>query len=124
MIKYLVVLDVREFFQKTKNLEEIMGIILSVLGGVLQLAAFAIYNKQILKGLSKPNAATWTLWVFTSTLNCVTYIIMSGDVVKGFLPIASTVACIATFFYALSRGRFSKLNELTPSMFCRQFNDC
>lgn len=87
-----------------------MGIILSVLGGVLQLVAFAIYNKQILKGLSKPNAATWTLWMFTSTLNCITYIIMSGDVVKGFLPIASTVACIATFFYALKKGKLSKLN--------------
>ena len=85
-------------------------IMLGVIAGLIHIAAFIIYHKQILQGTSRPNRTTWTLWVFISTLNCISYIVMSRDIVKGLLPIASTIACIAVFVVSLFKGKLSKLN--------------
>jgi len=76
----------------------------------MHIVAFIIYHKQMLRGTSRPNRATWTLWVFISTLNCISYIVMSKDIVKGFLPIASTIGCIVVFVVSLFKGKLSKLN--------------
>jgi len=88
----------------------IVEVILGIIAGLTHIIAFLIYNKQMLQGLSRPNRATWMLWVFISTLNCASYIVMSRDIVKGFLPIASTIACIAVFVVSLFKGKLSKLN--------------
>lgn len=85
-------------------------VILGVIAGLIHIVAFLIYHRQMLQGTSKPNQATWTLWVFISTLNCISYIVMSGDIIKGLLPIASTAACIAVFVVSLFKGKLSKLN--------------
>lgn len=84
--------------------------ILGVMAGLIHVVAFALYHRQMLLGTSRPNRATWTLWVFISTLNCISYIAMSRDIVKGLLPIASTSACIVVFIASLFKGRLSRLN--------------
>lgn len=83
---------------------------LAILAGILQLVAFGIYNKQIFKNQSAPNKSTWTLWVFLTVLNCTSYFFMTMDWAKSFLPIASSLACILTFFFALIKGKFSKID--------------
>lgn len=88
------------------------AIALGVIAGLLQLVAFAIYNKQIIQGTSKPNAATWTLWSYLTVLNVSSYAVMSNDWVKCLLPAASSAACLATFFYAAYKGKLSKLESL------------
>lgn len=85
-------------------------VILGVIAGLIHIVAFLTYHKQMLLGTSRPNRATWTLWVFISTLNCLSYIAMSRDVIKGLLPIASTIACIVVFVVSLFKGKLSKLN--------------
>ncbi len=85
-------------------------VILGVSAGLIHVIAFVIYYKQMLVGTSHPNISTWTLWVFISTMNCLSYIIMSRSIVKGLLPIASTAACIMVFFASLFKGKLSKLN--------------
>lgn len=84
--------------------------ILGVTAGLMHIIAFVIYYKQMLVGTSRPNTSTWTLWVFISTMNCLSYIVMSKSIVKGLLPIASTTACIMVFFASLFKGKLSKLN--------------
>ena len=91
-----------------------IDVVLGIIAGLMHILAFTIYNKQMLKGTSHPNSATWTLWAFLSILNCVTYILMSHDWVKGLLPIASTAACIATFVFPIFKGKLSRLN--TPDI--------
>jgi len=85
--------------------------VLGIMAGLLHIIAFVIYNKQMLEGTSQPNSATWTLWVFLTILNATSYSEMSGDWVKSFLPIASSLACVITFSVALFRGKFSKLDS-------------
>ena len=85
-------------------------IALGMLAGILHLIAFAIYNKQMLNGTSKPNAASWTLWAFLTLLNFSSYFVMSGDWVKSILPMASSLACILTFLFSLYKGKLSKLD--------------
>lgn len=87
-----------------------LEVILGIVAGLIHIVAFAIYHRQMLLGTSRPNRATWTLWVFISTLNCISYIAMSRDVIKGLLPIASTIACIVVFVVSLFKGKLSKLN--------------
>lgn len=88
------------------------AIALGVIAGLLQLVAFAIYNKQIIHGTSRPNAATWTLWSYLTVLNVASYAVMSNDWVKCILPAASSAACLTTFFYAAYKGKLSKLESL------------
>ena len=88
------------------NIEVILGSV----AGLVHVVAFVIYYKQMLIGASCPNISTWTLWVFISTMNCLSYIVMSESIVKGLLPIASTVACILVFLASLFKGKLSKLN--------------
>lgn len=86
------------------------ALLLSIIATVLQLVGFAIYNRQIITKTSKPNASTWILWVYLTVLNFTSYMVMSDDLVKSILPIASSVACILTFCFAWYKGSFSRLN--------------
>jgi len=83
---------------------------LSIIAGLMHVVAFALYNKQMLQGTSIPNAATWTLWSFLTVLNVSSYLVMSGDMVKSILPIASSFACIGTFMFSLYKGKLSRVD--------------
>jgi hypothetical protein len=85
-------------------------ILIGILAGFLHILAFAIYNKQMLRGTSYPNSATWTLWTFLTVLNVSSYFVMGGDLVKSILPIASSVACVLTFLFAIYKGKLSKVD--------------
>jgi hypothetical protein len=87
-----------------------LAVSLSVVAGLLHILAFALYNKQMLQGTSQPNAATWTLWTFLTVLNVSSYAVMSDDWVKTILPLASSIACIFTFFFSLFKGKLSKID--------------
>ncbi len=87
-----------------------LALSLGIAAGVLQLVGFVFYNKQIFQGRSVPNAATWTIWAFIGLLNGFSYAAMTGDAAKYFLPVASALACVATFGYSLSAGKFKRLD--------------
>lgn len=87
-------------------------VVLSLLAGCLHLIAVGIYNKQMLKGTSQPNTATWSLWAFLIVLNVSSYAVMSGDWVKSVLPAAGAFASVATFLFSLYKGKLSKLDRL------------
>lgn len=84
--------------------------LLGIVAGCVQVAAFVVYNRNMIKGSSTPNATTWSLWAFLTGLNAASYAAMTGDLAKYFLPIASAVATIFTFGYALMRGKFGKID--------------
>lgn len=90
---------------------ENIAVFLGILAGALHLVAFAIYNKQMILGTSRPNTATWTLWVILTVLNLASYKAMSGDIVKAILPLASSLAGIVTFIFAIAKGKLSRLGK-------------
>lgn len=88
-----------------------MDITFGIIGGLMHIVAYMIYNWQMLRGVSKPNAATWILWTILSSFNCVSYIIMTDDWIKGILPIASTTFCAVVFVISVFKGKLSKLKK-------------
>ena len=76
----------------------------------MHIVAFLFYNKQMIRGESTPNTATWTIWVFLGTLNASSYFFTSEDFVKSILPVVSTIGCIGTYIYVIIKGKFSRLD--------------
>jgi hypothetical protein len=85
-------------------------ILLGITAGLMHVLAFVLYNRQMPKGTSQPNSATWTLWTFLTVLNVSSYAVMSGDWVKSLLPLVSSIACIATFLFSFYKGKLSKID--------------
>lgn len=83
---------------------------LGVIAGLMHVAAFVLYNKQMLRGTSVPNTATWTLWAFLTVLNVSSYAVMSEDLVKSILPAASSLACVATFLFSWYKGKLKRID--------------
>lgn len=86
--------------------------ILSVLGGLLSLTAYAIYNQQIFLGKVSPNITSWAIWSFMVILNFSSYRKMSKDGWKSLLPTVNGIQCILTFVLALFRGRFKSTDSV------------
>lgn len=88
-----------------------MDIALGILAGLMHIIAFVIYNKQMIQGTSSPNVATWTAWSFLTFLNLGSYLVMSGDFIKSLLPLASSLATLFTFIFAIAKGKFSRIDK-------------
>ncbi len=86
-----------------------LTIALGLTAALLHGVAFILYNVQSKIGQSKPNAASWSIWAFLSTLNALSYREMTGDVVATLQFFTGSVGSILTFLYVLIIGKFSKL---------------
>ncbi len=82
---------------------------LVVLAATLHLSAYAVYARKTGRGEATLNTATWILWVFLSALNATSYVLMSGDPMKGAVACAGAAACTVTLAFALARGRASAI---------------
>ncbi|MFH0927942.1 MAG: hypothetical protein V1821_00540 [bacterium] len=81
---------------------------LGLAAGLTHLLGFGIYNKQMFRGESIPNVATWFLSAFIYSLNLASYFYMTLDLIKIIMPLLGALACIGTLGYALARGKLSK----------------
>ncbi len=82
-------------------------VVLGLTAAALHGIAYVLYNIQTKLGKSQPNAASWSIWAFLATLNALSYREMNGDMVTTLPFFTGSVACILTFFYALTNGKFS-----------------
>lgn len=94
-----------------------LTIALGVAAALLHGVAYVLYNVQAKLGSSKPNAASWSVWAFLATLNALSYREMSGDAVAALQFFTGSVACILTFLYVLTIGKFSKLEPKEWGLF-------
>lgn len=85
---------------------------LGIFAGVLQLVAYGLYGKQIFQGKSLPNTAAWSVWALLALLGSSSYVVMTADPAKYFLPLASAAATLCTFVYAISAGKFRRMDTL------------
>lgn len=77
---------------------------LALLASLTHLVAYTFYNYAALKGVSEPNLVPWAIWGLMAVLNTFTYRLQTGDKIKAMLPLAGSVAAIATFGVALVMG--------------------
>jgi len=88
-----------------------MSAFLGLLAGLLHLSAYALYNRQMLAGASRPNTTTWVLWTFLAGLNAASYLVMSEDWAKAATPVAGALACAVTLALAAGKGKLARLTR-------------
>ena len=76
---------------------------LGILAGILQLVASAPYVRDVLRGSTKPQRATWTIWAALS------FVVLASQWADGAtwslaLTLGQTVSCVVIFALALRRG--------------------
>lgn len=86
--------------------------LLTILGSTLFLFSFIIYNKNIIKGESKPNIASWGLFIIITGINSFSYVIMSGDIIKSGLAFTDFFTCVVILILSLFYGNFLKLEKI------------
>ena len=74
-----------------------------IIGGILQLVASAPYVRDILKGTTRPQRSTWTIWTTLS------FVVLASQWASGAtwsltLTIAQAISCAAIFVLAIPRG--------------------
>ena len=74
-----------------------------IIAGILQLVASAPYVRDILRGTTKPQRATWTIWTTLS------FVVLASQWASGAawslaLTIGQTVSCAVIFALAIPRG--------------------
>jgi glucan phosphoethanolaminetransferase (alkaline phosphatase superfamily) len=79
-------------------------------GSLIFLVAFVIYNKDILRGNTRPNIVTWSLFALITLINSTSYISMTGDLVKSVLAFTDFFVCAIITFFILFKGYYSKLS--------------
>ncbi|MDP2683723.1 MAG: hypothetical protein Q8P20_01575 [bacterium] len=86
---------------------EKLTIALGIAAALVHGAAYILYNVHAKLGKSSPNVTTWSIWALFAIINTLSYYEMSGDAVVTLQFFTGSVACIFTFFYTLTIGKFS-----------------
>jgi hypothetical protein len=95
------------FLQRETMLEP--SVPFAAVAATLHLSAYVVYARAAGRGAARLNSATWILWVFLSALNAASYVVMSGDPMKGAVACAGAVACTVTLAYAVAKGKASAI---------------
>jgi hypothetical protein len=82
--------------------------VLAIASGVAYTVAYLDYNRQVIKGTTKPNGATWLIWSVIAVVSTTSYLRASGDVWKSVIPIINISLCVATFALAVSLKKFKR----------------
>lgn len=86
---------------------------ISLSASVFTFLSVASYFKQLVKGESIPNPATWMIWLAVTLLNTFTYFkVVEGNVWTSLVSIVLTVGFCVVFIYASIRGKFAKLERI------------
>lgn len=86
---------------------ETLTLFLGLSAACIHVAGYLLYNIQTKLGQSKPNGATWIVWVLLAGGNALTYNASTGSFVTGLQFFAGSVACFVTFLYVLCIGRIT-----------------
>jgi hypothetical protein len=82
----------------------------SVLSGVVIAAVPIIYLRQVVKGISIPNPATWFICLMTFGLNTATYFfVVEKNIWKILLPSTILLGIIVVFGYSFIKGKFARI---------------
>lgn len=84
---------------------------LALLAGAINIYAFWLYNKDVFLGGTRPNAATWGLWAFVTSVQVASYDAMGVHWSKLVVMASDATLCIGTFLFLLATGKFGKLDK-------------
>jgi hypothetical protein len=82
--------------------------ILAIASGIAYTVAYLDYNRQVIKGATKPNGVTWLIWSVIAVVNTTSYLKATGDVWKSVIPLLNIGLCFATFLLAACLKKFER----------------
>lgn len=82
--------------------------ILAIASGIAYTLAYLDYNRQVIKGATRPNSATWLIWSVIAIVSTTSYLKASGDVWKSVIPLLNIGLCMATFVLAVCLKKFKR----------------
>lgn len=74
---------------------------------VLMVVAFLIYNWQVFRGRSTPNATSWFVWSAAGMINAGSYFIMTADIAKSITSMTDTLLCVSVFVLGAFKKKFA-----------------
>ncbi len=86
----------------------LLSVICSIAAAILQVWGYHLYTKRVYRHEINPSATPWFLWAFGSGVAAWSYIMLSTDYVKDFLPVTCAIVCMLTFLFIARRGHFGK----------------
>lgn len=85
---------------------------LSILATIFNLSSGLGYFKQVLKGESTPNPATWFIWVIVTLINGTTYfLVVEKSLWISMIYVMSALVVVSVFVVSLSKGKFTALRS-------------
>lgn len=88
----------------------------SIFSGIAQLLGYIIYSKYTIFGKIRPNAASWSIWAFGAVLESLSYIYLTGDVLKNILPIVCAISAVLFFVICTVGGYFKRPSNFEISI--------
>lgn len=89
-----------------------LGNLFSLLATLLVPVVYILYFRQVVRGLSVPNPATWLVWSTVMLLNALTYFLVSDkDPFKTSITVVTLVLMVAVMTYSWLKGKFSPLKK-------------
>src|SRR3989344_8941271 len=92
-----------------------MATFFALIASVLNLAGYILYTRDLRRGNTRPNLASWLVWMGITLLSVSTYVQGTGDIVKSLLSWSILAANILTFGFIMRRAKFSSLSRLDIS---------
>lgn len=87
--------------------------ILSIVGGMILIAAFFFYFKSVAKNTSTPNPATWLIWFVIFMMNTITYFMVArGSLWQTLITIVAAIGVLCIFIYSLFKGKFARIGKI------------
>ena len=86
-----------------------MDAFLAGASSVVMIVAYAVYNWQVVRGRSTPNAASWLVWAVAGIVSASSYFVMTVSIPKSLAVITDATLCSSVFLLALFKKKFGKL---------------
>lgn len=92
-----------------------MATFFALTASILNLVGYILYIRDLRRGNTRPNLASWLVWMGITLLSVSTYTRGTGDVVKSLFSWSILVVNIVTFSFIMKRAKFSSLSRLDVS---------
>ncbi len=76
------------------------------------IVVLASYLRQVVKGHSTPNPATWFIWTVTTIMNAFSYFQVVDDFFTSLMTTTVAFGISSIFAYSLIRGKFGRLGMM------------
>lgn len=84
--------------------------VLSVLASITIIGVIVSYFRQVVRGESVPNPATWFVWTVAGFINSISFFtVVDGNLWEWFFTIFTTLGPFTTFVYALATKKMAKV---------------